>query len=93
MNLPIFLLNGGENLAEYPLSLAERSIKKEYFPDLHPEIRQIDEQIENLTRDLKDHMRTAIKNIRNFKFTDLSSNSRSQIRARMFQSHLLSQKR
>ena len=37
-------------------------------------------------------MRTAIKNIRNFKFTDLSSNSRSQIRARMFQSHLLSQK-
>lgn len=87
-----FFLNGGENLAEYPLSLAERSIKKEYFPDLHPEIRQIDEQIENLTRDLKDHMRTAIKNIKNFKFTDLSSNSRSQIRARMFQSHLLSQK-
>ena len=87
-----FFLNGGENLAEYPLSLAERSIKKAYFPDLHPEIRQIDEQIENLTRDLRDHMRIAIKKINFFKFNDLTQSSRSQIRARMFQSHLLSQK-
>ena len=57
-----FFINGGEeNLAEYPLSLAERSIRKAYFPDLLPEISQIDEQIENLTREIKEHMRGSIK--------------------------------
>ena len=86
-----FFINGGEeNLAEYPLSLAERSIRKAYFPDLLPEISQIDEQIENLTREIKEHMRGSIKKLSNFKFNELSNKSRSKIRRRMFQGETLS---
>ena len=86
-----FFLNGGGSLAENPLSLAERSIKKKYFPDLHPEVRQIDEQIDNLARDIKSHMRGTIKKLSNSVFSQISSKSRSQIKRKMFESESFTQ--
>ena len=85
-----FLINSGRSLAEFPLTLAERSIKKEYFSELHPEIRDVDDEIENLTRDMREHLRVEIRKIRNFSLNDFSEEAIQQIKDRMSQSDLLS---
>ena len=86
-----FFITADERLESAPLSLVERSIKKRYFPDLQPEIGRIHDEITNLTRDLKDHFRNAIKNIADFNINVLSENSIKAIRKRMSQGELLSE--
>ena len=57
---------------------------------MHPEIRDVDDEIENLTRDMREHLRVAIRKIRNFSLNDFSEEAIQQIKDRMSQSDLLS---
>jgi hypothetical protein len=86
----LFFITSDERLENVPISLVERSIKKRYFPDLQPEISRINDEIINLSRDLKDHLRTSIKNLDNFNINILSPKSIEKIRKRMAQGELLS---
>ncbi len=86
-----FFQNVDLNLAEAPLSITERSLKKKYFPYLHPEIRQIDEQIQALVRNMKDHLKEAVRKIDNFDISLLSENSINQVIHRISQTNLIPQ--
>ena len=86
-----FFVAADERLESAPLSLVERSIKRRYFPDLQPEIGRIHDEITNLTRDIKNHLRGAIKNIVDFNINVLSKRSIKSIRKRMSQGKLLNE--
>jgi len=87
-----FFLTAEERLEDTPLSVVERSIKKRYFPDLHPEIDHINDEIRNLSREMKSHMRAAIKKVTDFKYKDLSVASIAKIRRQMSHGDLKSEK-
>ena len=72
-------------------SLIERSIKKRYFPDLLPEISRINDEIINLGRDLRVHLRSSIKTLNNYNINVLKSTSIERIRKRMAQGELLNE--
>lgn len=87
----LFFITTDQTLKNTPLSLIERSIKKRYFPDLLPEISRINDEIINLGRDLRVHLRSSIKTLNNYNINVLKSTSIERIRKRMAQGELLNE--
>ena len=87
----LFFITADQTLQNTPLSLIERSIKKRYFPDLLPEISRINDEIINLARDLRVHLRSSMKTLDNYNINVLKPTSIERIRKRMAQGELLNE--
>ena len=85
-----FFLASDSRIENSPLSLVERSIKKRYFPDLQPEIVRINDEINNLTRFMKEHLRAAVKILTDFQVEHISDRSIAKVRKRMSQGNPMS---
>jgi len=79
-------------LEEFPISLFERSLRNKYFPELHPEINYLRDEIENLTHEIQLHMRNSIKEISNYSSDNLSEKLKSEIFERMQHGELIDEK-
>ena len=86
-----FFIGADAKLELYPFSLIERSILHKYFPNLHPEIDYLSNEIEKLTEDMKDHLKESIKTIKQYKSSDLSYESIKKIRKKMNQGNLMNE--
>jgi len=86
-------INSGNELSTIPLSMIEKSLKKNYFPDLAPDYEEVSARVGEFIDSFTDVLKDNIKNIKEFDSGCLNDADISLIRARLASNEYLSDKK
>ena len=84
-----FFLTADAELSKTPLSWVERSIRIKYFPHLHPDYKEIDNQINRFVAELRTHLSENLPKISSFDSSRLNQEELLKIKSKMAESEYL----
>lgn len=84
-----FFLTADAELSKTPLSWVERSIRLKYFPYLHPDYQEVDNQINRFVSELRTHLSDTLPSMESFDYKKLNQDELEKIKAKMAESEYL----